>query len=89
MKYIVSTYGDENLSLAMYEDNDFRLKSKNLLIEGTFTKNRSIKGVANGHEIGLFTTPSNEIYIVFTDHTVRKPTKEEQIKIDESIKAKV
>lgn len=86
MKYIISTYGDEGISLAMYEENDFRLKGKVISIDGTYKKLRSIKGVVNGMEEGLFTTNNNEIYIVFSDWTVRKPTTIETSKITEKIK---
>ena len=85
MSHIASTYGDNNLSLAIYESNDHRLKGKTLLIEGVYKKLRSIKGIANGMEEGIFTTNDNEIYIVFIDWTIRKPTPTEKIKINETL----
>ena len=85
MEYVIST-GPDNLTLAMYESNDFRLKSKSFMKEGSFKKNRSsLKGLINGNEDGIFTSIDNEVYIVFTDWSIKKLSPPEIIKVNELI----
>lgn len=59
----------------MYEADDFRLKGKGS-IGGKFTRDKSVKGSVNGHEIGIFTADDNTSYLIFKDHSARYLSKQ-------------
>lgn len=73
-KYIIAMHcvTDHIQYMAMFEMDDSRVESKKEIIEGTFTKDKSIKGLVNGHEKGLFNAINGDVYIVFTDHSTIK-----------------
>lgn len=66
--YVLAPYRN---GFAMYEADDFRLDKLNPKRVGTFKRVKSVKGLFNGHEIGIFTTDDNTEYLVFSDHSAR------------------
>lgn len=69
-QYVLGSYtAGAYTCMAIYESTDFRVKKD--FIEGTFKKDKPVKGLFNGHEIGVFTTKAGVEYLVFTDYTTR------------------
>lgn len=69
--YVIAPYMN---GIAMYEIGDFRLDnmSKREMTNGTFKRDKSIKGWQNGHEIGIFTAKNNKKYVVFKDFSAKQ-----------------
>lgn len=86
MEHVIST-ADNNLTLSMYKEGDFRLRNKPYKENGTFKKIRALKGKINGSEEGIFTTESGQVYLVFTDWSISRPTDIEKEIINEALKA--
>ena len=75
-QYVIAPYkikANVETVLAMYEADDERLqKYKDIeIVKGTFERTKSVKGMQNGFEIGIFHGNRGRDFLVFTDHTAR------------------
>lgn len=66
-QYKIAEYGN---AYGMYETDDFRLNVMDPQ-EGTFKADKSVKGIFNGHEKGVFTTTDGKRFLVFKDHSAK------------------
>lgn len=66
--YVIAPYTP--CSVAMFESTDFRVQNIPVKV-GTFKKDKSVKGIFNGGEIGIFTTIQGTEYIVFYDYSAK------------------
>jgi len=69
--YRIAQYTER--SMGMFESDDFRLKNK-VSFSGTFKRDKSVKGIFNGNEKGVFESEDGIKYVVFSDHSVRPLT---------------
>ena len=67
-KYRVAKYTEK--SMGMFESDDFRLTNKESFA-GTFKRDKSVKGIFNGQEKGIFEADNGVKYLVFSDHSAR------------------
>lgn len=64
--YRIAQYTEK--SMGMFEEDDFRLKDRESFA-GTFKRDKGVKGIKNGHEIGIFEDENGKKYVVFVDHS--------------------
>ena len=72
--YVIAPYchSADELVLAMYESDDFRLKGVTGVINGEFKRTKEFKGKQNGFEIGVFNGSDGNQYLIFSDYTANR-----------------
>jgi len=65
-EYVIAPY---NNTFAMYEINDYRLKTLTFSLSGKFRKTNEFKEYHNGREIGIFECDNGHNYLIFNDYS--------------------